>query len=337
MILLTGASGFVGKRVLKKLLDAGEQVVCIARTPAKFETHKNLIVLKGDLEQSEIFSSNADTSVLKSVEKIVHLAALYDLAASAGACYMANVVATTNLLALTRKLPNFKSFIYISTVAIAGDYSGIVPTDRVELDQSFPNYYAKTKAQAEGLLRRGLDADKLCILRPGTIVGDSESGQYDKVDGPYMAMEFFKNLTNRFPFLKRLPIYPLPMNSKAQLPLVSVDIVVDVIIEVALEKNPTGCFHIVCKDAPSVLEFARAMFDELGLKGIIKPVAGAKQLSKILNKLPEIPNFPTPLIDYMSAGAVFDVTEECARFKSLENVTWAGFKATFFREALRTL
>lgn len=337
MILLTGATGFVGKRVLTELLARNKKVVCIARTPSKLPEHENLIVLRGDLEQSEVLTNPSDIDELKNITTVIHMAALYDLAASAGACYMANVVASMNLLSLSRKLGKVEKLIYISTVAVAGDYDGQVPHDEVDFGQKYPNYYAKTKAQAENLFRRGVPSDKLCILRPGIIVGDSRDGVYDKADGPYMAIEFFKRLLDKAPLLKRLPAYPLPMLASAQLPLVSVDVVVNVIVEAALASGLSGCHHIVCPDAPTVLEFAREMFKRLGYQGTIKPTLGAKELASLIKRLPDIPNFPAPLIDYMSTTARFDVSEESRRFKSIESVTWTGFQDVFFREAIRTL
>lgn len=337
MILLTGATGFVGKRVLADLLASNKKVICIARNPSKLEAHENLIVVKGDLEQSEILSNPEDISKLENVTNIVHMAALYDLAASAGACYMANVVASMNLLSLARKLPKFEKLIYISTVAVAGDYQGNVPRDEVDFGQKFPNYYAKTKAQAENLFRRGLASEKLCILRPGIIVGDSRDGIYDKADGPYMAIEFFKRVLAKVPLLKKLPVYPLPMNANSQLPLVSVDVVVNVIVESINTPQLSGCYHIVSPDAPSVIEFAQEMFKQLGYQGEVKATVGAKELAQLIKRLPEIPNFPAPLIDYMSTTARFDVSEETRRFKSIDSVTWTGFRDVFFREAIRNL
>lgn len=337
MILLTGATGFVGKRVLSQLLLAGEKVVCIARNPSKLPEHENLIVLKGDLENSEIISLNTDASALSQVTRVLHLAALYDLSASAGACYMANVVATMNLVALIRRMPKFERFYHVSTVAVAGNYNGEFPRDEIDLGQSFPNYYAKTKAQSESLLRRAIRSDKLCIFRPGIIICDSVTGEYDKIDGPYLAIKFFKQLVERFPFIKKLPFYPLPMNSNAQLPLVFVDMVVDILSESVRQGTLLGCHYLICKDAPTVGQFAREMFDQLGLNGEIKATVGAKELAALLKRLPQIPDFPTPLLDYMAASAIYDVTQEAQQFKAINQTTWAEFHEQFFRQALQTL
>lgn len=339
MILVTGASGFVGKRVLELLLASGEEVVCLVRYPHKFSTYtnKNLHLLKGDLENAEVLNLSSKHEILQKVDRVLHLAALYDLHASAGASYMANVVATMNLLALTRKMPKFKRFIHISTIAIAGDYQGTVPVDEVEFEQHFPNAYAKTKAQAEALLRRGLKKDQLCILRPGIVIGDSKTGVFDKVDGPYMAIEFFKKLLGKTPILKHLPLIPMPMNANAQLPIIPVDVLAQIIGDVVLKSTLTGCHHLITADSPSMEEFAREMLAQLGFTGKLQVVSGADHLSKILKRLPDIPNFPAPLLDYMSAAAFYDVTNEVQQFSLLKDVSWTGFRDVFFRQAMQTL
>lgn len=337
MILLTGASGFVGKRVLKQLLDAGEEVVCLARTPEKFQSHKNLTIIKADLELSDVLFNSSDLKKLKNITRVAHIAAIYDLSASAGACYAGNVVATMNLLALLRKLKNFKYFCHISTVAVAGDFEGSVPADKVELGQSFPNPYSKTKAQVESLLRRELKPEQLCILRPGIIIGDSKSGEFDKVDGPYMAVEFFKKLADAIPMLKTMPILPLPIDSDAQLPLITVDVVVNIICQAVSQGKIIGSYHIVMADAPSVKNFSQELFKHLGFKGKIKPIAGATQLSKLFKALPTIPNFPAPLMDYMASKAKYDVSDESSQFPEINNIRWTEIQDKFFREAIRKL
>ena len=334
MILLTGATGFVGKRVLATLLEQGESVICLARTPQKFAPHANLTVIKCDLEHSEVAQLHLDYPQLLKVTRVVHLAALYDLAASAGACYMANVVATMNLLSLVRHFPVLEKFVHISTVAVAGDYAGVFPVDEVELKQNFPNYYAKTKAQAESLLRKGLGPKKLCILRLGIVVGDSKTGEFDKVDGPYMALEFFKSLGERFPMIKKIPIYPLPMNAKAMLPLVFVDQVVESIDYALKTPSLIGCHHIVLKDAPSILEFACELLEKLGYGGKVVATKGAGEIAKLAKYLPEIPEFPAPLLDYMVTKVSYDVTAEVETFPCLKNITWSEYKSQFYRQAL---
>tara|TARA_R110000868_G_scaffold61524_1_gene186904 strand:- start:10906 stop:11919 length:1014 start_codon:yes stop_codon:yes gene_type:complete len=334
MILLTGATGFVGKLLLKKLLSSGQKVVCLARTPSKIAAAKGLIVLKGDLENADVLHSSLDLKQLENITQIIHLAALYDLNAQSNACYMANVVGTMNLVALSRKMPKLEKFIHISTVAVAGDYHGEVPKGSAEFDQNFPNPYAKTKAQAESIVRREVAPEILVILRLGIVIGDSESGEFDKVDGPYMAIDFFKNLSQKLPILKEMPLLPLPMGKTSILPLVPVDVVVNVIEEVIHSERALGCHHVVLKDAPSVLEFSSLLMKNLGFKSEVRAIGGSLLMAKVFKQLPLPDSFPKALMDYMGSRCTFDVSDEINLFKSLNSSTWTGIQESFFREAI---
>ncbi len=250
---------------------------------------------------------------------------------------MANVVGTMNLVALTRKMTKLKKFIHISTVAVAGDYHGDVPKSTVEFEQNFPNPYAKTKAQAESIVRRELAPEMLTILRLGIVIGDSKSGEFDKVDGPYMAIDFFKSLSIKLPFLKEMPLLPLPMGSSSVLPLVPVDIVVNIIEESIRRDQILGCHHIVLKDAPSVLEFSKLLMKNLGFKSEVRAIGGSVMLSKIFKKLPLPDTFPKPLMDYMGSRCTFDVSDEIDLFKSLNSSSWTEIQESFFRQAITRL
>tara|TARA_R110000868_G_scaffold180754_3_gene421434 strand:+ start:1177 stop:2190 length:1014 start_codon:yes stop_codon:yes gene_type:complete len=334
MILLTGATGFVGNLLLEKLLSAGEKVVCIVRNPSKISPRDGLTILKGDLENAEVLASSNDIEKLEPITSLVHLAALYDLDAKSSACYMANVVGTMNLVALSRRMPNLTKFVHISTVAVAGDYLGSVPRASVDFGQSFPNPYAKTKAQAESIVRREISSDKLTILRLGIVTGNSVNGAFEKVDGPYMAIQFFKNLVEKMPLLKEVPLFPLPIGHGSMLPLIPVDIVVDVIEEVLQSKRINGCFHIVLKDAPTVLEFSKTLMASLGFKSSIRSIGSNAVMADIFKRLPLPDSFPKALIDYMGSRCTFDVSDEINQFKSLNSSSWTVIQESFFREAI---
>lgn len=335
MILLTGATGFVGGLLLDKLLASGHHVICLARNPSAIPARDHLTVIKADLENSEVITTIDDLVKLKDVETIVHLAALYDLSADMSKCYMANVVASMNLVNLSRKLTRLKHFIHISTVAISGNFNGLVEHDKHEFDQSFPNAYAKTKAQAEGFIRRSVDKDILCILRPGIIIGDSNDMSIFKADGPYMAIKYAQKLINKYPFISKLPFIFLPINTKSNLPLITVDAVVDSIFY-SIENRLLSCHHLVLPSAPKVLEFAQDMLNGLGLKTKVKAI---RTNDKVLNTLKRIPfddSMPRELLDYMVIAADYSLTKDSGLLKILNSNTWSEIKSPFFREATKS-
>ncbi len=336
MILLTGATGYVGSLLLDLLLAKGHKVVCLARTPQKINARENLTILKADLEHTDILSDSKQVSLLKNVKIVIHLAALYDLKADHSSCYISNVVATMNLAVLVKKLPNFKKFIFMSTVAVAGDYDGVVPVDSVEFGQSFPNDYAKTKAQAEGFLRRTFAPDVLCILRAGIIIGNSKNLSEFKADGPYIAINYFKKLVQNFPLIKKFPFFALPMNSLSQLPVVPVDMVVNATIE-TIDMDLFGCYHLVIPDFPLIKDFTQDLLIALNIKARLKVLPLNSRILENFNRIPLPQSFPSELLGYMAIRPQYDLTLEKERFNSLNDVSWSEIKRDFFRQAIKNI
>merc|ERR1719270_3312621 len=81
-------------------------------------------------------------------------------------------------------------FEYTSSIVVAGDYNGVFLESHFDEGQQFNNPYAQTKFEAEKLVRKECTA-KYRIYRPGVVVGHSQTGEADKIDGPYY---FFKAL-----------------------------------------------------------------------------------------------------------------------------------------------
>lgn len=334
MILLTGATGFVGSLLLDRLLDSGKSVICLARNPDAITKRERLQVIKADLENVDVLANIDDLKKLKEVTTIIHLAALYDLTSSVSKCYMANVVATMNLSSLSRKLDKLQHFIHISTVAVSGDFSGVVDSDTIDFNQSYPNAYAKTKSQAEGFVRRSIPKEMLCILRPGIIIGNSENMVQFKADGPYLAIKYAQSLMRRFPLSKKVPFIVLPINPESVFPLVTVDSVVESILY-SIEEKLLGCHHLVMPSAPTILVFADEMFKSIGLNSKIKAIKAGSRFLKIIKKLPLDESLPRELLDYMVISPKYSKSKDQGLLNILNKVTWSEIKSPFFREATK--
>lgn len=334
MILLTGATGYVGSLLLDRLLQSGNKVICLTRNPQALEKKKGLKIIKADLENADVLSNIDDLKELQDVTIVIHLAALYDLTSSMSKCYVANVVATMNLSSLCRKLPNIQQFIHTSTVAVTGNHSGPIDSEILDYDQTYPNAYAKTKSQAEGFVRRSIAKEMLCILRPGIIIGNSRDMSNFKPDGPYMAISYAQKIIKKFPIFKKSPFVVLPINRSSVFPLVTVDSVVDSILY-AVDSKLLGCHHIVMPSAPTILEFANEMFKTLGLIANIKTVSASNRLLKLVKKLPLGEELPRELLDYMVISPVYSKTMDQGLLNILNNVTWSEIKSPFFREATK--
>ena len=102
-----------------------------------------------------------------------------------------NVLGTENILAFCESLPCFKKLHYVSTCYVSGKHEGTFLESDLDLGQKFNNFYESTKFEAEMRVRekmaKGLPAS---IYRPSIVVGNSQTGETQKFDGPYFIIQW---------------------------------------------------------------------------------------------------------------------------------------------------
>jgi NAD(P)-dependent dehydrogenase (short-subunit alcohol dehydrogenase family) len=125
--------------------------------------------------------------------------------------------------------------------------------------QKLPHHYHRTKYESERLVREGVEA-KTLVFRPGIVVGHSETGEMDKVDGPYYFFKLLQKLRTALP-----EWFPLAGPEGGQTNLVPVDFVaraMDHIAHLPDDELPSDTYHLVNPEPMSVggalNEFARA-------------------------------------------------------------------------------
>lgn len=187
--VVTGGTGFIGRRVVSRILalhDEAEVLVLVRRgSLARFEElaadwGDGAKPLVGDLTSAGL--GLTDLADLGPVDHVVHCAAIYDMTVDAATQQAANVEGTRAVIELTRSLG--ATLHHVSSIAVAGNYRGIFTEDDFDVSQELPTPYHQTKFEAEQLVRAtpGL---RHRIYRPAVVVGDSRTGEMDKVDGPY--------------------------------------------------------------------------------------------------------------------------------------------------------
>jgi NAD(P)-dependent dehydrogenase (short-subunit alcohol dehydrogenase family) len=263
---VTGGTGFIGRHLVTQLLARGERVHVLVRKSSlpRFEALRarwgaegeRAHAVVGDLSLPGLGVSEAQREALRGrVDHFFHLAALYDMQADAESLRRANVEGTRHALVLADALAA-GVFHHVSSIAAAGRHAGTFRESMFEEATGLDDPYFATKHDSEALVR-GEHARPWRIYRPGIVVGHSETGEMDKVDGPY----YF------FPLLRRmrgLPSWlPLVGLEGGTLPIVPVDFVARAIDVIAHEPGLDGrCFHLVdprAKSAGEVLNlFAKA-------------------------------------------------------------------------------
>ncbi len=215
-LLMTGFPGFLGSALLPKLLARREGVdaVCLVQPhyvamatqriaeieAAHPHTSGRISLVEGDITAPGLGIDYVDRARLVGVTEVWHLAAVYDLAVPEEVARRVNVEGTAHVIEFCLSRPEFTRLQYVSTCYVSGDYDGEFPEDGLDLGQGFLNHYESTKFEAEVLVRRAMKAGLPCtIYRPGVVVGDSDTGETQKYDGPYFLAGFMrKQLTVAF-------------------------------------------------------------------------------------------------------------------------------------------
>ena len=182
-VLVTGASGFVGREVVRAAADAGHEVIALIRPTARLEElgwPANVTVLRGDLRQVGNWAKG-----LTSIEAVVHLAAAPsgDLPTQ----FSGTVAATENLLAHL-PMKSLIRFLHVSSFSVY-DYASL--GFRAALTESTPiervpekrDAYTVTKIAQERLVTEGCRASgtHLVVIRPGAIVGPGKDWGFGRV------------------------------------------------------------------------------------------------------------------------------------------------------------
>ncbi len=262
---VTGATGFIGRHLVERLLEREGDVYALVREGSR-EKLDELIErwgagdrvkpVTGDLAEQQLGISDEDKQALQGVEHFFHLAAIYDMTADETRNAMLNVGGTQNAVDLANAV-SAEVFHHVSSVAVAGRYKGFFTEDMFDEGQELPHPYHRTKFEAEKLVREKTRG-AWRVYRPAIVVGNSKTGEMDKIDGPYY---FFKPLQKvRHALPEWVPLVSIEWGNTN---IVPVDFVAAAIDHIAhLEGLDGQAFHVVDPQSRKVGEvmnvFAKA-------------------------------------------------------------------------------
>jgi dephospho-CoA kinase len=261
--LITGFPAFTAQRMIEKVLAADPQTKLYvlardelaadaSRLLSALPEHGATEVLVGNVCDMDLGLSSAEYRALsRELTWIHHLAGIYVMGVDEDTARRVNVVGTRTVLELARDAGRLERVVHWSTTMVSGDRKGTFFEEDLEAGQKFHNAYERTKYEAERLVRAAMRQLPITVVRPSIIVGDSRTGEIDKLDGPYYLMVLIANNASRV----RLPLLG---RGDAPLHLVPIDYVVEAAWHVARGEHAAGkTFHIV---DPAPMS-ARALFE----------------------------------------------------------------------------
>ncbi|MED5619542.1 SDR family oxidoreductase [Ideonella sp. BN130291] len=249
---VTGATGFIGKRLVKALLARrGATVYFLLRRESEGKVPELLeywsagkgraVPIYGDLTGKKLGVSAEDVKALKgSVDMMYHLAAVYDLGADEESQVQVNIEGTRNAVEFAKAI-DAGHFHHVSSIAAAGLYEGVFREDMFEEAEGLDHPYFMTKHESEKIVRKECKVP-WTVYRPAMVVGDSATGEMDKIDGPYYFFKLIQRMRQILP-----PWMPSVGLEGGRVNIVPVDYVVaalDAISHAKAELNKR-CFHLV--------------------------------------------------------------------------------------------
>jgi len=182
---VTGATGFIGGYLARRLLNDGHEVVVLARTPASAH---DLADRGATIAPGDITDKASMRAPMTGVDGVFHVAAWYKVGATDSRMAQAiNVEGTRNVLELMKELSIPKG-VYTSTVAVFSDTKGELKDEKYKFTGKHISEYDRTKWEAhytvaQPMIEAGLP---LVIVQPGAVYGPGDQSDLRQVVVRYL-------------------------------------------------------------------------------------------------------------------------------------------------------
>jgi NAD(P)-dependent dehydrogenase (short-subunit alcohol dehydrogenase family) len=352
---VTGATGFIGKFLLERLLareDAKIYLLVRESSADKFRAlqerygaaGKRLHMVAGDITTPGLISGADFKKLQGKIDHVFHLAAVYDMNMSDEQGDKINNEGTRNLVNFVNDLGGKVRLHHASSIAVAGgDFIGRYTEDMFDEGQTTDHPYFRTKFQSEAIVRNEAKVP-FRIYRPGAVVGHSETGEMDKIDGPYYFFKTIQKISHSVP--KWLPLLGI---EGGKVPLAPVDYVAAAMDVIAHKDGLDGqAFQLIQSHSPSVGDLLQTILEaahgpEFARKIDLPtlPPALRKFTSRVTRGIPESVKksvskaigVPVSILGYVSNRAVFDDKHaraalkgsgvQCPEIKNYADKLWA--------------
>jgi NAD(P)-dependent dehydrogenase (short-subunit alcohol dehydrogenase family) len=335
---VTGATGFIGKRLVKTLLARRGATVYFLLRPGSEPKVPDLLAywgvsktraipVVGDLTGKRLGVAADQIKALKGgIDQIYHLAAVYDLSADEESQVAVNIEGTRNAVEFAKAI-EAKRFNHVSSIAAAGLYEGVFREDMFDEAENLDHPYFATKHESEKIVRKECKVP-WSVYRPAMVVGDSRTGEMDKIDGPYYFFKLIQRMRQILP-----PWMPGIGLEGGRINIVPVDFVVAALDHISHQEH-TGsgqCFHLVDPEglrvgdvlaifakaahAPKMNVFVNAALLGFIPRGLKKSLMALAPVRRVRNAVMKDLGLPEEILTFINYPTRFDNRDTVAALK----------------------
>lgn len=207
--LVTGATGLLGRYLMRDLLLADARLAVLVRPSRKASARHRVenvmcywdrelgrtlprpVVLEGEINEPDLGLDARDIRwVAEHCGRVLHNAAslTFESTSPTGEPWRSNIEGTRHVLELCRQA-GIRQFHHVSTAYVCGLRQGLILESDVDVGQKLSNDYEKSKLESEKLVRGSEFLDQVTVYRPAIIIGDSQNGHTTTYHGFYAPLQ----------------------------------------------------------------------------------------------------------------------------------------------------
>ncbi|RJS47064.1 SDR family oxidoreductase [Nocardioides cavernaquae] len=273
---VTGATGFIGRRLVQELLNNRQGDIFVLTRASSIPRMEVLLdgwgsdrvkLVVGDLAQPALGVDPAWVGDHRgTIRHFFHLAAMYDMTADERTNEVLNIDGTRHALELATDI-DAGCFHQVSSVAASGEFHGRFTEAMFDEGQVLPSPYHRTKFESEKIVREESPIPWR-VYRPAIVVGDSTTGEMDKIDGPYYFFALIKRIRDSVPGW--VPLVGIDLGDTNVVP---VDYVAQAMEHLAhLPGHDGQAFHLVNPEPQSVIGLVNSICRAAGSPQFATPV-----------------------------------------------------------------